>query len=84
MFRAVQLYLRVNERLPCGSTTLAPVGRLHPLKGQCLLLYIVYYTKDKYKQTSQMVYLGGAINENADITPEIERRIQLVWVHQKA
>ena len=34
----------------------------------------------KYKQTSQFVYLGGVITEVVDISCEIERRIQLAWV----
>ena len=40
---------------------------------------VVEAAGQKYKQTSQFVYLGGAVNECADITPEIERRIRLAW-----
>ena len=33
----------------------------------------------RYMQTMQFLYLGGLIDANANITPEIKRRIRLVW-----
>ena len=33
----------------------------------------------RYMQTMQFLYLGGLIDSNADIVPEIKRRIQLTW-----
>ena len=33
----------------------------------------------RYKQTTQFLYLGGLIVANADIMPEIKRRIRLAW-----
>ena len=33
----------------------------------------------RYMQTMQFLYLGGLIDANADITPEIKRRIRLAW-----
>ena len=33
----------------------------------------------RYKQTTELVYLGGAISENADLDIEIKRRIGAAW-----
>ena len=33
----------------------------------------------RYMQTMQFLYLGGLIDANADIMPEIKRRIRLAW-----
>ena len=34
----------------------------------------------KYHQVHQFVYLGGLITEDADITPDINRRTKIAWV----
>ena len=36
-------------------------------------------TGQRYKQTTEFVYLGGAISESADLDIEIKRRIGAVW-----
>ena len=33
----------------------------------------------KCNQTNRFIYLGGVIDENASINPEIERRIRFAW-----
>ena len=33
----------------------------------------------RHRQTTQFLYLGGIIHENADLWLEIERRIRLMW-----
>ena len=33
----------------------------------------------QYKQTSEFVYLGGAISESADLDTDIKRRIGVAW-----
>lgn len=33
----------------------------------------------RYRQTTQFLYLGGIIHEDADLSLEIERRIRLMW-----
>ena len=33
----------------------------------------------RYKQTTEFVYLGGAISESADLDIEIKRRIGVAW-----
>ena len=33
----------------------------------------------RYKQTTEFVYLGGAISESADLDVEIKRRIGAAW-----
>ena len=33
----------------------------------------------RYRQTTQFLYLGGLIDASADIVPEIKRRIRLAW-----
>ena len=40
-------------------------------------------TDQKYKQTNRFIYLGGVIDENANIKPEIERRIRFAWASLK-
>ena len=35
----------------------------------------------RYKQKIEIVYLGGLISESADLDAEIERRIDVAWVH---
>ena len=37
-------------------------------------LVVVEAAGQKYKQTNRFIYLGGVIDENANINPEIERR----------
>ena len=49
-----------------GQTSLAP-----PL--------VIEAAGQRYRQTNQFLYLGGAIHESADLSFEIERRIRLVW-----
>ena len=41
--------------------------------------YVVEAADQSYKQTNQFTYLGGVVDENANITPEIERRIRFSW-----
>ena len=36
-------------------------------------------TRSTIKQTNRFIYLGGVIDENANINPEIERRIRFAW-----
>ena len=36
-----------------------------------------------YRQTTQFLYLGGLIDANADIMPEIKRRVRLAWACYK-
>ena len=33
----------------------------------------------RYRQTTQFLYLGGIVHENADLWLEIERRVRLLW-----
>ena len=33
----------------------------------------------RYRQTTQFLYLGGILHENADLSLEIERRTRLMW-----
>ena len=33
----------------------------------------------RYRQTTQFLYLGGLIDASADIMPEIKRRVRLAW-----
>ena len=40
---------------------------------------VVEAADQKYKQTNRFTYLGGVIDENANINPEIERRIRFAW-----
>ena len=35
--------------------------------------------EQRYEQTTEFVYLGGAINESADLDTEIKRRIGAAW-----
>ena len=37
----------------------------------------------RYKQTTEFVYLGGAISESADLDTEIKRRIDAAWAMSK-
>ena len=32
-----------------------------------------------YNQTNEFVYLGGNVNQNADLSIEVDRRIRIVW-----
>ena len=40
---------------------------------------VVEAADQKYKQTNRFIYLGGVIDENANINPEIERRTRFAW-----
>ena len=40
---------------------------------------LVIEAAQRYRQTAQVLYLGGIIHENADLWPEIERRICFMW-----
>ena len=40
---------------------------------------LVIEAAERYRQTAQVLYLGGIIHENADLWPEIERRICFMW-----
>jgi len=40
---------------------------------------VVEAAGQKYKQTNRFIYLGGVIDENANINPEIERRTRFAW-----
>ena len=40
---------------------------------------VVEAAGQRHMQTMQFLYLGGLIDANADIMPEIKRRIRLAW-----
>ena len=40
---------------------------------------VVEAAGQKNKQTNRFTYLGGVVDENANIDPEIERRIRCAW-----
>ena len=39
---------------------------------------VIEAASQRYKQTTQFVYLGGVFHENADLSLEIDRRIRLM------
>ena len=41
---------------------------------------VIEATGQRYRQTTQLVCLGGIIHENAGLWLAIERRIRLIWV----
>ena len=44
---------------------------------------VVEAADQKYKQTNRVIYLGGVIDENANINAEIERRTRFAWARFK-
>ena len=50
-----------------------------PDQAPCTSPLAIEAAGQRYRQTTQFLYLGGLIDESADILPEIKRRVQLAW-----
>ena len=46
----------------------------------CTSPLVIEAAGQKYRRTTQFLYLGGLIDASADIMPEIKRRVRLAWV----
>ena len=42
-------------------------------------LLVIEAADQRYRQTTQFVYLGSLVDASADVMPEIRRRIRLTW-----
>ena len=50
-----------------------------PDQAPCASPLVIEAAGQRYRQTTQFLYLGGLIDTGADIMPEIKRRVRLAW-----
>ena len=50
-----------------------------PDRAPCTSQLVIEAAGQRYRQTTQFLYLGGLIDASADIMPEIKRRVRLAW-----
>ena len=50
-----------------------------PDQAPCTSPLAIEAAGQRYRQTTQLSYLGGPIDASADIMPQIKRRVQLAW-----
>ena len=50
-----------------------------PDQAPCTSPLVIEAAGQRYKQTTQFLYLGGLIDASADIIPEIKRWVRLAW-----
>ena len=50
-----------------------------PDQTPCTSTLVIEAAGQRYRQTTQFLYLGGLIDASADIMPEIKRRVPLAW-----
>ena len=50
-----------------------------PDQAPCTSPLAIEAAGQRYRQTTQFLYLGGLIDTSADIMPEIKRRVRLAW-----
>ena len=50
-----------------------------PDQALCTSPLVIEAAGQRYRQTTQFLYLGGLIDASADIMPEIKRRVRLAW-----
>ena len=50
-----------------------------PDQAPCTSPLVIDAAGQRYRQTTQLLYLGGLIDANADIMPEIKRGVRLSW-----
>ena len=50
-----------------------------PDQAPCTLPLVIEAAGQRYRQTTQFLYLGGLIDARAGIMPEIKRRVRLEW-----
>ena len=50
-----------------------------PGQAPCTSPLVIEAAGQRYRQTTQFLYLGGLIDASADIMPDIKRRIRLAW-----
>ena len=51
-----------------------------PDQAPCTSPLVIEAAGQRYRKTTQFVYLGGLIDASADTMPEIKRRVRLAWV----
>ena len=50
-----------------------------PDQAPCTSPLVIEAAGQRYRQTTQFLYLGGLIDAGADIMPENKRRVRLAW-----
>ena len=50
-----------------------------PDRAPCTSPLVIEAAVERYRRTTQFLYLGGLIDASADIMPEIKRRVRLAW-----
>ena len=50
-----------------------------PDQAPCTSPLVIEAAGQRYKQTTQFLYLGGLIDASADLMPEIKPRVRLAW-----
>ena len=50
-----------------------------PDKTPCTSPLVIEAADQRFRQTTQFLYLGGLIDASADIMPDIKRRVRLAW-----
>ena len=50
-----------------------------PNQAPCTSPLVIEAAGQRYRQTTQLWYLGGLIDASADIMPDIKRRVRLAW-----
>ena len=53
-----------------------------PDQAPCTSPLVIEATGQRYKQTTQFLYLGGLVDASADIMPEIKRRVRRMGMLQ--
>ena len=51
-----------------------------PDQAHCTSPLVIEAAGQRYRKTTQLLYLGGLIEASAEIVPEIKRRVRLAWV----
>ena len=50
-----------------------------PDQAPCTSPLVIEAADQRFRQTTQFLYLGGVIDASTDIMPEIKRRVRLAW-----
>ena len=50
-----------------------------PNQAPCTSPLVIEAAGQRYRQTTQLWYLGGLIDASADIMPDIKQRVRLAW-----
>ena len=50
-----------------------------PDQAPCISPLVIEAADQRYRQTTQFLYLGDLIDASADTVPEIKRRVRLTW-----